>query len=251
MRRILRPLFICVCFLLSQYLMLFLSVLLVRLVGGSADGYVLSVAGRSAVVVSGGLLVLFLATVMGMIRWRVVFRKPALSSVKVTLILVSSVLFLLGLNLLSERMALPDNNAELITAMAHHPIGVLTIAFFSPLVEELVFREAMIGDQIRQGGSAWWAILFSSLCFGLVHANPAQIPFATIMGVFLGYLYWKTGNVWLTCVIHVLNNGLALALLLIFGPDASLSELIGVGLPVCILSSFVCVSSLALIRRLL
>ena len=229
---------ICLCFLLCQFVALFLVTGIAQLLGRSH--FAVSLACRFATVLLGGCLTVSVATTMGMIRWKTTFRRPSLSPARVGGIVLSAVLFILGLNLFAEMVALPDNNAEMIQGMVHHPLGVLIIAVFSPVVEELVFRESMINDMQHQGMRPWPAILVSALAFGLIHANPAQIPFAMIMGVFFGYLYWRTGNIWLTSILHILNNGLAVALMLVYGSEATLSEMVGMGLPVWGIASLLC-----------
>lgn len=252
MKAIWKALVICVCFLLCQFVALFLATLLAQLFWGSPqEEPAILLACQVAAVLLGGILTLAIATAMEMIRWKTVFRKPAMSPAHVFGSILAAILFILGLNLFAEMIALPDNNADMILEMVHHPLGILIIAVFSPIVEELVFREAMITHMQRQGMKPWPAIAVSALSFGLVHGNPAQIPFAIIMGIFFGYLYWKTRSIWLTSILHVLNNGLAVALMQLFGPDATLSELIGLGLPVWVLASSLCLSGLLMTRRII
>ena len=57
-----------------------------------------------------------------------------------------------------------------------------------------------------------WAIVVSALFFALIHMNPWQALNAFIIGVVMGYVYYKTGNLWLTMLIHFLNNGTAVIL---------------------------------------
>jgi hypothetical protein len=57
-----------------------------------------------------------------------------------------------------------------------------------------------------------WAIVISALFFALIHMNPWQALNAFIIGVVMGYLYYKTGSLLLTMLIHFVNNGLALVM---------------------------------------
>ena len=124
-------------------------------------------------------------------------------------------------DLLSEWLALPNLLEEQFTDMSSNVYGVLAVGLVGPVVEEVVFREAIIGQMTRCGAKPWIAILVSSLMFGLVHANPAQIPFAMIVGVILGVIYVKTGNVVVTSIIHIINNGIGVAQMAIYGEEAS------------------------------
>jgi len=57
-----------------------------------------------------------------------------------------------------------------------------------------------------------WAIVISALFFALIHMNPWQALNAFIIGVVMGYLYYKTGSLLLTMLIHFVNNGLAVVM---------------------------------------
>lgn len=36
-----------------------------------------------------------------------------------------------------------------------------------------------------------------ALIFGVIHLNPAQIPGAALFGLILGWLYWRSGTIWI------------------------------------------------------
>ena len=54
-----------------------------------------------------------------------------------------------------------------------------------------------------------WAIVISALFFALIHMNPWQALNAFIIGVIMGFIYYKTGSLWLTMLMHFVNNGFA------------------------------------------
>lgn len=76
-----------------------------------------------------------------------------------------------------------------------------------PLVEEILFRGAVLGSLRRWGD--WFAILVSSILFGLYHGNAGQFVFATLVGLVFGYLRVRTDNMLPGMLLHMLNNGLA------------------------------------------
>ena len=91
--------------------------------------------------------------------------------------------------------------------------GVLMTVVLAPIVEELVFRKLML-DRIRNYGEKT-AIVFSALCFGLFHGNLTQFLYAFAVGLFLGYVYCRTGKIHITMIMHALLNGLSSMLLLV------------------------------------
>ena len=130
---------------------------------------------------------------------------------------VGAMAVILSMNVFSEWLDLPDYIIDTIVEIAGTPLGILCIALLGPLSEELCFRAAIIGGMVRIGGNRMTAVLVSSLLFGLVHLNPAQIPFATVMGVALGLLYVRTESVLLPLLVHVLNNSIAVLQIAIMG----------------------------------
>jgi len=53
------------------------------------------------------------------------------------------------------------------------------------------------------------AIAFSAFFFALIHANPAQMPHAFLIGLLLGWLYYRTDSVVPGVVYHWVNNTVA------------------------------------------
>ena len=115
----------------------------------------------------------------------------------------------IALDLLSELLALPNILEEQMTDMCREPWGVLAIAIGAPLGEEIMFRWGIMGHMLRRNSSVPTAILVSAVLFGLMHMNPAQVFFAAAMGIMLGILYWRSGNIIWPIILHILNNSVA------------------------------------------
>ncbi|MGN1376197.1 MAG: lysostaphin resistance A-like protein, partial [Prevotella sp.] len=107
--------------------------------------------------------------------------------------------------------------------------GYFVICLFAPLVEEIVFRGAILRALLERYSNRWIPILISALLFALVHMNPAQMPHAFIVGILLGWLYCRTGSIIPGIIIHFVNNTVSfvIAKIYIHQPDISLQELYG------------------------
>ena len=91
-------------------------------------------------------------------------------------------------------------------------LAVLMIALLAPVAEELFFRGFVFAG-LRTRWSLWPAAITSGLIFGLVHASTGittVVPLAAL-GVALCWLYDRTGSLWPCVIAHMINNGLALA----------------------------------------
>ena len=75
------------------------------------------------------------------------------------------------------------------------------------LVEEFLYRGVILRALMRFGTG--FAILTSSLLFALMHGNLSQIIFAFPLGLLFAILVVRTGNLWITIVVHFLNNFLS------------------------------------------
>lgn len=92
-------------------------------------------------------------------------------------------------------------------------IGFLIPAVIGPIVEELIFRKLMIDRLHNYGETA--VIVFTALCFGLFHGNLTQFLYAGCVGLFLGYVYCKTGKVIYTMIMHILLNTFSASIMLL------------------------------------
>lgn len=127
------------------------------------------------------------------------------------------------LNLLIEQVGIPNTMEDTFIEMSRNPLGLLSIALLAPILEEMLFRGAIEGRLLRMWQNPWGAIIVSSLVFGVVHMNPAQIPFAFLLGVMFGWLYYRTGSLLPGIIGHVLNNSVAAVNMILYG-DTPLEE---------------------------
>ncbi len=141
-------------------------------------------------------------------------------------------IFIVGLSLwnnyLNELANLPNTMQDFFVSMMRHPLGIIATVILAPLVEELLFRGAIQGHLLRKWGSPALAIFISSLIFGMIHGNPAQIPFAFVIGVALGWVYYMTGSLVPGILMHFINNGTAVvAFWLSDNAESGLIDLLG------------------------
>jgi len=105
--------------------------------------------------------------------------------------------------------------------------GYVAIGLLAPLAEEVVFRAAIL-RQLLGRLSPWTAIALSALLFALIHLNPAQMPHAFLVGLLLGWMYWRTGSILPTMAYHWANNSVAYVVYNLYPmPDLKLIDLFG------------------------
>ena len=165
--------------------------------------------------------------------WKYVKRDQlSLSFPNTAKVLLVSVILIVGMgcwtNYLTELTELPNTMEEFFAQAMNNPLGIISIVIMAPIVEELLFRGGMQGHLMRKWKNPAWAILVSALIFGLVHGNPVQMFFASILGVVLGWVYYRTGSLLPGMLMHFINNGMSVLLFHLSGEkDETMTEALG------------------------
>lgn len=73
--------------------------------------------------------------------------------------------------------------------------------------EEFFFRGFMQRVLLNKM-NFFWAVVFSGGLFGLIHSiqDMSQAVGAFLISFYLGYIYYKTKNLWVPIIAHILNN---------------------------------------------
>ncbi len=83
-------------------------------------------------------------------------------------------------------------------------LTLIATAVVPPLVEEFACRGLVLGS-LRKFGDGF-AIITSSIVFGIMHGNFQQIPFAFLVGLVLAYITVKSDTLWIAVAVHAFNN---------------------------------------------
>lgn len=124
---------------------------------------------------------------------------------------------------------LPNLVADDLSDMINHPGGYLAIAIAAPVAEEIVFRGAILRALLNSFKHPWVAITLSALFFAVGHLNPAQMPHAFLIGLLLGWMYYRTGSILPGILFHLVNNTVAYVLERIYpgSEDLTLKDYFG------------------------
>ena len=107
-------------------------------------------------------------------------------------------------------------------------MGYFVVGLLAPLAEEMVFRGAILRSLLRWKSNPWVGIVISAILFAVIHMNPAQMPHAFLIGLLLGWMYWRTDSIVPGVVYHWVNNTVAYILYNIYpNPDLTLLDLFG------------------------
>lgn len=105
--------------------------------------------------------------------------------------------------------------------------GYFIVGLLAPLSEELVFRGAILRELLKWKENPWIGIFISAMLFSLVHMNPVQMPHAFLVGILLGWLYYRTDSIIPGVIWHWVNNTIAYVMYNLTNPDETLLEYFG------------------------
>jgi membrane protease YdiL (CAAX protease family) len=113
-------------------------------------------------------------------------------------------------------MGMPDFMKELMRTFSENKISsLIMLVVFAPVLEEIFCRGIILRGLLNHY-SPMKAIIWSAAFFGIIHMNPWQAIPAFLIGVLMGWIYWRTRSLWTTIFIHFINNGVAYIITVFF-----------------------------------
>ena len=105
---------------------------------------------------------------------------------------------------------MPEVLKKALEQLTEGPLWVtlLSVSIFAPLFEEWLCRGLVLRG-LLQKHSPFSAIAVSAAFFAVLHLNPWQAIPAFLLGLLFGYVYYKTGSLKLTILMHCVNNTFA------------------------------------------
>ena len=111
-----------------------------------------------------------------------------------------------------------ENTNEILKLVMQQPLVMLAVAIGGPIMEELVFRRAILGGITRKT-NIWIGVFVSSLLFALIHQDGHLLLYGSL-GAFFSLQYVITGSIWTSIITHVgMNTLVVLANLLVQALD--------------------------------
>lgn len=91
-------------------------------------------------------------------------------------------------------------------------IGLLIFSISPAICEELLFRGAILSSFKKKFPPAITIIAVAAL-FGIFHVHLFRLLPTALIGVYLTFIVYKTGSIYLSIIAHALNNGFAVLLI--------------------------------------
>ncbi|MBV8579901.1 MAG: CPBP family intramembrane metalloprotease [Candidatus Eremiobacteraeota bacterium] len=91
-------------------------------------------------------------------------------------------------------------------------LAVLSLVIVGPLAEEITFRGLLFGALAPNLGVLGSALV-TAVLFGAAHGDWVLFPSLAALGFISALAYAATGNLWVSVILHVLNNALGASFL--------------------------------------
>lgn len=106
--------------------------------------------------------------------------------------------------LLADAFGLQMGSALGTLLLTHPLVMVFILLLAAPLCEEWFFRKLLLDRACIYGEKL--AIFVSALLFACYHTSVYQFFYAFFVGLILGYLYLRTGKLWVSVLMHAVFN---------------------------------------------
>ncbi|SHI05725.1 hypothetical protein SAMN02745823_02132 [Sporobacter termitidis DSM 10068] len=84
-------------------------------------------------------------------------------------------------------------------------LTLLAVGIVGPIFEELLFRGLVFGE-LRKLTKVRVAIFIQALLFGVYHMNLIQGAYAFLIGILLGYVYYRSNSIFAPMLVHITVN---------------------------------------------
>jgi len=136
-------------------------------------------------------------------------------------LLISAAIFVIGDEL--DRLIyllfpMPDELMESlkqlmqINSVTDGVVLVMSGVIFAAFAEEMLFR-GILQRTIEKYRDPAIAMVLSAVFFAIIHFNPWSALQIVFLGLFLGYLAWKTNSIYPAIILHGINNLVSMILL--------------------------------------
>ena len=103
----------------------------------------------------------------------------------------------------------PSLDLPSVDSFGKFVIFLVVFAILPAISEEFIYRGAIF-HYSQKGGGRVFAIIFSAVCFSLMHMNFYQIGYAFVAGLLFALFMVATKDIWFVVVMHCVNNSISI-----------------------------------------
>jgi membrane protease YdiL (CAAX protease family) len=169
----------------------------------------------------------------------------------VPMLIIGTLALIIPLEWVSDLIPMPKSVQKFFeTTFTKDIFSIITMVIAAPIMEEILCRGIILRGLLKNY-PPYKAILISAIFFGAIHLNPWQAIPASLGGLFLGWVYYKTQSVIPGIIIHATINITAALFLFLPNHQQDLSGLFGMPyyLVACVVSIIVFTTTCIIIHK--
>ncbi len=101
-------------------------------------------------------------------------------------------------------------------------LNLLAVGIIGPIFEEILFRGLIFGE-LRKISRVRAALFIQAVLFGVYHLDIIQGSYAVLIGLLLGYVYYRSNSIIAPMIVHATINTTSVILSRVI-PDGALDE---------------------------
>jgi uncharacterized protein len=103
--------------------------------------------------------------------------------------------------------------------------SLIIVALLPAVFEEVIFRGALQNLLSRWMKAPIWAIVLTAIIFSAIHGSYDGFVPRFFLGFVLGWLFYRTGNIWVSIAAHFINNAIGVTLLYFYSKPNQATDL--------------------------
>ena len=124
---------------------------------------------------------------------------------------------------LNDKMETTYSNLITAHSVPEKLLVILVVAAVPAVCEEVMFR-GFIQKSFELKFKPFWAILITSVFFGLYHFNPYGLIALIALGFYFGFAAYKSESIFTSMSLHFLNNFAAIIMFFIVGNEQMMNS---------------------------
>ncbi len=95
-------------------------------------------------------------------------------------------------------------------------LSLISVGIIAPVFEEILFRGLIFGE-LRKITKVKLALVLQALLFGIYHFNVVQGVYAFLLGLVIGFVYYRSNSIIAPILMHISINSLSVILTQLIG----------------------------------
>ena len=112
-----------------------------------------------------------------------------------------------------------------MNSVGDYVVSIVIVALLPAVFEEAIFRGGLQNLLSRWIKAPVWAIVITSIAFSAFHGSYEGFLPRFILGFILGWLFYRTGNLWVSIAGHFINNAIGISTLYYYSRPGQSTDL--------------------------